>query len=255
MAAKEKENAAAESAIRCGFHGVQSTVARAPATVLEVLLDARRRDPRIKGLLKTLRDAKVNFRAVSREELDRVSQGVKHQGVIARVAESVTGTSLDDILNALTRPALILILDQVQDPHNLGACLRTAAAAGVDAVILPKDGACPVNATVARVAAGATANLAIFYVANLARTLSELKARGIWLTGAAADAKRDLYEMDLAVDSAIILGAEGSGLRRLTREKCDQLARVPMHDSVASINVSVAAGVFLFEAVRQRLVT
>ncbi len=152
------------------------------------------------------------------------------------------------------RPALLLILDQVQDPHNLGACIRSAAGAAVDAVIVPKHGACPITASVTRVAAGAVGRVPVFYVANLARTMHDLQQRGVWITGGDADAAHTLYEVDLQVDTAIVIGAEGGGLRRLTRQHCDQLARIPLAlaANVSSLNVSVAAALFLFEAVRQR---
>jgi len=156
-------------------------------------------------------------------------------------------------LDGLKQPPLLLILDRVQDPHNLGACLRAADGAGADAVVLPKDGACKVTPAVARVAAGAAARLPVFRVANLARAMLELQSRGVWLTGADAGAEVELYEVDLRAPAAVVVGAEGRGLRRLTRESCDQLARIPMAaGGVASLNVAVAAGVFLFEAVRQR---
>ena len=229
-------------------------MARAPASVVEVLLDENRRDPRMQKLRQQLAQGKINFRAVSQDELKQWSHGVRHQGVIARVLPQ-TFADMDQLLDQLAhnnRQALLLILDQVQDPHNLGACLRTADGAGVDAVILPKDGACPVNATVARVAAGAVGRLPVFYVPNLARTMDSLQKRGIWITGGDDAAQRTLYEMDFTTDTAIVMGAEGKGLRRLTGECCDQLARIPMSGSVSSLNVSVATGLFLFEVVRQR---
>ncbi len=248
------ENLAEE--ILCGFHGVRSSLARGAAEVIEVLLDERRHDQRMKRLRHDLAQNKINFRSASRDELDRLSQGVRHQGVIARVQAqpALVQPDLYRLLDELDHRALLLILDQVQDPHNLGACLRTADGAGVDAVILPKDGACPVNATVARVAAGAARRVPVFYVPNLARTMDNLQKRGIWITGGDDAAPRTLYELDFSAttDIAIVMGAEERGLRRLTRERCDQLARIPMAGGVSSLNVSVAAGLFLFEAVRQR---
>ena len=240
--------------ILCGFHGVRSSLAGMPEELIEVLLDGGRHDPRMKHLRRDLERAGISFRAAPREELERLSRGVRHQGVIARVRPhaSPAWPDLHRLLAQLDHRALLLILDQVQDPHNLGACLRTAAGAGVDAMILPKDGACPVNPTVTRVAAGAAARLPVFYVPNLARTLEDLQRRGIWITGGDDAAERTLYEVDFKADTAIVMGAEGRGLRRLTREHCDQLARIPMADNIASLNVSVAAGLFLFEAVRQR---
>ena len=224
--------------------------------MVEVLLDERRHDPRIKRLREQLAQAGINFRLAPKEELERLAQGVRHQGVVARIQPGTSPHTsphqqqLYHLLDELDHRALLLVLDQVQDPHNLGACLRTADGAGVDAVILPKDGACPVNATVTRVAAGA--RLPVFYVPNLARTLERLKERGIWITGGDDAAQRTVYETDFNIDTAIVMGAEGRGLRRLTRECCDQLARIPMSGSVSSLNVSVATALFLFEAIRQR---
>ena len=258
--AKKSESAAnnlPDEEILCGFHGVQSVLARAATDVVEVLLDENRHDQRIKQLRQELERGGINFRSASRDELERWAQGVRHQGVIARIQRQTSPhqSELYALLDQLAdnhRPALLLILDQVQDPHNLGACLRTADGAGVDAVILPKDGACPVNATVTRVAAGAVARLPVFYVSNLARTMDDLQQRGIWITGGDDAAECLLYEMDFTANTAIVIGAEGKGLRRLTRAHCDQRARIPMSGSVSSLNVSVATGLFLFEAVRQR---
>ena len=248
--------------IVCGFHAVQSSLARAPADVIEVLIDRRRRDARGKQLQRDLVKAGIHFRIVAREQLERLSRGVKHQGVLARVRRSTSAASdathsptepnLYRLLEQLDHPPLLLILDQVQDPHNLGACLRTAAGAGADAVILPKDHACPVTPAVTRVAAGAVGKVPLFYVPNLARTLENLQQLGVWITGGDDSAERTLYEVDFTAGAAIVMGAEGSGLRRLTRQGCDQLARIPMPGGVSSLNVSVATGLFLFEALRQR---
>ena len=248
----------ADAEILCGFHGVRAALTRAPGEVIEVLMDAGRHDPRMKRLRHELAAAGISFRSTPRDELERLSRGVRHQGVIARVRSKTSPDQpelyrlLADIDRRGDPPALLLILDQVQDPHNLGACLRTADGAGVDAVILPKDGACPVNPTVTRVAAGAVGRVPVFYVPNLARTLMNLQKRGVWITGGDEAAERTVYEMDFNAATAIVMGAEGRGLRRLTREHCDQLARIPMSGSVSSLNVSVATGLFLFEALRQR---
>ena len=238
----------------CGFHGVRSLLDRGAAEVIEVLLDHRRHDQRAKQLRHELSQTGVNFRLTSRDELEQLSRGVRHQGVIARIGPRTPHNQPDlpRLLDQLDHRALLLILDQVQDPHNLGACLRTADGAGVDAVILPKDGACPVNSSVIRVAAGAVGRLPVFYVTNLARTMRDLQKRGIWITGGDHASEHSLYEIDFNADAAIVMGAEGSGLRRLTREHCDRLARIPMSGSVSSLNVSVATGLFLFEARRQR---
>ena len=188
--------------ILCGFHGVRSSLTRGSAEVIEVLLDERRHDQRMKRLRHDLAQNKINFRSASRDELDRLSRGVRHQGVIARLQAqpALVQPDLYRLLDELDHRALLLILDQVQDPHNLGACLRTADGAGVDAVILPKDGACPVNATVSRVAAGAVGRVPVFYVPNLARTMDNLQKRGIWITGGDDAAPRTLYELDFSAD-------------------------------------------------------
>lgn len=250
--AKEPESAVKNlrgEEILCGFHGVQSFLKRAPAEVVEVLTDERRHDPRMKRLQHELAQAGVNFRPASRDELERLARGVRHQGVIARIQAHVAPgqPELYRLLERLDHHALLLILDQVQDPHNLGACLRTADGAGVDAVIVPKDGACPVNPTVTRVAAGAVGRLPVFYVTNLARTVDSLRKRGIWITGGDDAAERTLYEVDFSPGTAIAIGAEGRGLRRLTRERCDQLVRLPTSGPIDQLNVSNAAAVALYE--------
>jgi len=178
-----------------------------------------------------------------------------HQGVVARVHAIDIAKSLDECLEALPEdePALILVLDGITDPHNLGACLRVADGAGVHAVIAPKDHAVGINATVAKVASGAAETVPYFMVTNLARTLNELKERNIWITGTSDDADKTLYDVDLKISTAWVLGAEGSGLRQLTRKTCDQLVRIPMAGGVESLNVSVASGICLYETVRQRI--
>ncbi|MFN6100747.1 MAG: 23S rRNA (guanosine(2251)-2'-O)-methyltransferase RlmB, partial [Burkholderiales bacterium] len=177
-----------------------------------------------------------------------------HQGVVARVHAIDIARSLDECLEALPedQPALILVLDGITDPHNLGACLRVADGAGVHAVIAPKDHAVGINATVAKVASGAAETVPYFMVTNLARTLNELKERHIWVTGTSDDAPQTLYDVDLKISTAWVLGAEGSGLRQLTRKTCDQLVSIPMAGGVESLNVSVASGICLYETVRQR---
>ena len=179
-----------------------------------------------------------------------------HQGVVARVDAVAQVTSLDELLEQLeeagTAQPLLLVLDGVTDPHNLGACLRVADGAGAQAVIAPKDHAAGINATVAKVASGAAETVPYFMVTNLARTLGELKERGIWVVGAADDAEQTLYDVDLAMATALVLGAEGPGMRQLTRKTCDALVRIPMMGAVESLNVSVASGVCLYEARRQR---
>ena len=190
-----------------------------------------------------------------RAELDRLSGGARHQGVVARLAgrsRSYDETDLPALLAAMEKPALLLVLDGVQDPHNLGACLRSAAAAGVHAVIAPADRAAGLNATVRKVASGGADLVPFVPVTNLARTLRGLQEQGVWIVGAAGEADDTLYAVDFTLPTAIVLGAEEKGLRRLTREVCDRLARIPMASGMESLNVSVAAGIFLFEARRQR---
>jgi 23S rRNA (guanosine2251-2'-O)-methyltransferase len=199
-------------------------------------------------------ESRVKVEKVDQKFLDNISRGVRHQGVIAEVklVQQEGEHGLFNLLRTIDQPFL-LILDQVQDPHNLGACLRTAECAGVNAVILPKDGAAPVNETVRRVAAGAAERLPVFYVTNLSRCLNKLQELGIWITGSADESAKTLFETDLRGNMAIVMGAEGAGLRKLTREHCDQIVSIPMSGTVSSLNVSVATGVILFEAVRQRM--
>lgn len=264
MAPNPESAESAEDAeqIVCGFHAVEAWLAREPAAVAAVVVDRRRRDGRGARLQREAARVGVAVRRAERAELDELARGVKHQGVVARVRRATAGgpgpsgqtgqAGLNRLLDGLDGPPLLLILDRIQDPHNLGACLRTADGAGADAVLLPKDGACPVTPAVTRVAAGAAGRLPVFRVSNLARAMQGLQQRGIWITGGDAAAGRTLYEVDLGAAAAIVVGAEGRGLRRLTRQHCDQLARIPLAGSVSSLNVSVAAGVFLFEAIRQR---
>jgi len=184
--------------------------------------------------------------------LSRMAGSAGHQGVVARVHAVQLAKSLDDLLDELTVPPLLLVLDGVTDPHNLGACLRVADGAGAHAVIAPKDHAVGVNATVAKVASGAAETIPYFMVTNLARTLGELKERSIWCVGLSDDAEKTLYQSDLKGPTALVMGAEGPGMRQLTRQTCDQLVSIPMLGAVESLNVSVASGICLYEAVRQR---
>ena len=240
-----------------GLHAVTAALKYEPERLHGLWVERQRRDGRIQALLDQASTQGVAVHPVDRAELDRLSGGVRHQGVIARLAV-VTQRSYDEadlleLLAALEGVPLLLVLDGVQDPHNLGACLRSAAAAGVHAVIAPADRAAGLNATVRKVACGAAEIVPFVPVTNLARTLRTLQEQGIWLVGAAGEADASLYEVDFTVPTAIVLGAEEKGLRRLTREICDRLARIPMVESgVESLNVSVATGIFLFEARRQR---
>ncbi|NKB77068.1 MAG: 23S rRNA (guanosine(2251)-2'-O)-methyltransferase RlmB [Gammaproteobacteria bacterium] len=240
-----------------GFHSVESLVENSSERIIEVIVGQQRLDQRGKNLISMLENNQVNYRTSDKEEIDEYVGDSVHQGVMALMKPLPQADESDLMLHidGINRPLLILVLDQIQDPHNLGACIRTADGAGVDAIIVPKNGACPVNQTVRKVAAGAVDRVRAFYVTNLARTLDELREKGVWVTGATDKADKNLYESDLVGNVAIVMGSEGKGLRRLTLEKCDQLASIPMHGSVSSLNVSVATGVFLFEAARQRLST
>jgi 23S rRNA (guanosine2251-2'-O)-methyltransferase len=234
-----------------GFHPVVSRLRAAPGTILEIFVDEARDDARMRELVASAEAAGVRVLRVGAKRLDGFHGG--HGGVVARVEASTPGKSLDELLEVLDHPPLLLVLDGVTDPHNLGACLRVADAAGADAVVAPKDRACGLNATVSKVASGAAEVIPYFMVTNLARTLDELKERDIWVVGTDERAEHTLYEADLPKAMAWVLGAEGEGMRRLTRERCDQLVRIPMSGSVASLNVSVASGVCLFESRRRLL--
>ncbi len=240
-----------------GLHAVTAALKYEPERLHGLWVERQRRDGRIQALLDQAGAQGVAVHPVDRAELDRLSGGARHQGVIARLA-AVRQRSYDEadllgLLAAVEGMPLLLVLDGVQDPHNLGACLRSAAAAGVHAVIAPADRAVGLNATVRKVACGAAEIVPFVPVTNLARTLRALQEQGVWLVGAAGEVDDTLYDVDFTLPTAIVLGAEEKGLRRLTREICDRLARIPMVESgVESLNVSVATGVFLFEARRQR---
>ena len=238
-----------------GFHAVGVRLKTAPASVIEVYADPTRRDARMKQFLVRAADAGVRVIEADAARLTKLCGGAGHQGVVARV-QALEGVRtlaelLDDVQEAGAVP-LLLVLDGVTDPHNLGACLRVADGAGAQAVIAPKDHAAGINATVAKVASGAAETVPYFMVTNLARTLGELKERGIWVIGTSDDAEQTLYQADLRAPTALVLGAEGPGMRQLTRKTCDALVRIPMQGAVESLNVSVASGVCLFEARRQR---
>jgi len=238
-----------------GLHAVGSLLQRAPARVSVLLVLESRSDTRMAEVLQLAEKANVPVRRVSRRELDELVAGVSHQGVVAETGSALGlgEKELPTFLETLERPAFLLILDGVQDPHNLGACLRSANAAGVDAVIMPRDRSAPLNATARKVACGAAETLPVVRVTNLARTLRALREAGIWIYGAAGEAQSTLYEADLSGPLALVLGGEGRGLRRLTREHCDGLLSIPMAGSISSLNVSVATGIVLFEVRRQRV--
>ncbi|MBI5784657.1 MAG: 23S rRNA (guanosine(2251)-2'-O)-methyltransferase RlmB [Rhodocyclales bacterium] len=235
-----------------GFHAVTAKLRHAPGDVKELYVAEGRQDARVRDLLKAAATAGVRVLPVDAARLDGMAGGARHQGVVARVAATAKYVSLDDVLDNLSEPALLLVLDGVTDPHNLGACLRVADAAGCHAVVAPKDKACGLNATAIKVASGAADTVPYIMVTNLARSLRELQERGVWVVGAAGEAEKVLHAIDQKGPLAWVLGAEGAGLRRLTRDTCDELARIPMYGSVESLNVSVASGICLFEARRQR---
>jgi 23S rRNA (guanosine2251-2'-O)-methyltransferase len=237
-----------------GINSARSALKLGAGQVTELWLDRRRRDQRLAELAGLARRAGIPVRQLDRAALDDAAGGANHQGVIVWVTGSAArpAQDLDSLLAGLDHPPLLLILDGVTDPHNLGACLRSADAAGADAVIAPKDKAVGLTPVAVKVASGAAESVPFIQVTNLARALDKLKAAGIWLVGTAEDAPADLYDTDLSGPLGLVLGGEGSGLRRLTREHCDLLVSIPMRGQVESLNVSVAAGVCLYEALRQR---
>lgn len=243
-----------ETQIVHGIHAVQSLLEREPERVLEVWVERARNDKRVQAILGLVGQHHIPLNRSPRQVLDDLTFEAGHQGVAARCkgAAMRSEPELDSLLDELEVAPFLLVLDGVQDPHNLGACLRTADAAGVHGVIIPKDKSAGLTATVRKVASGAAETVPLFAVTNLARCLEKLKARNIWLMGAAGEVEKSVYDVDLKGPVAIVMGAEGKGLRRLTRETCDVLMYIPMQGSVESLNVSVATGVCLYEAVRQR---
>ena len=246
-----------------GIHAVDGLLRRNPAAVRQLALQQGRADKRIAGLEALARNQGVAVVRAARQVLDELVQG-RHQGAVATVVESAAagaaamgGNLLDEadllrLVDDSPGPVLLLVLDCITDPHNLGACLRSADAAGVQAVVVPKDKSADLGPTVSKVACGAAEVVPFARVTNIARTLEALKARGVWIYGTAGEAEATVYESDFRGSVALVMGAEGAGLRRLTRELCDHLVKLPMAGSVSSLNVSVATGICLFEAVRQR---
>ena len=246
-----------------GFHALGVRLKTAPASIIEIHFEADRRDARMRQFLQRAKEGGVRLIESDSERLAKLCGSHGHQGVAARVQALAQQHSLDELLEELEAanaalppeqrtPPLILVLDGVTDPHNLGACLRVADGAGAHAVIAPKDHAAGINATVAKVASGAAETVPYFMVTNLARTLNELKERGIWIIGTSDTAPATLYQTDLKGPVALVLGAEGDGMRQLTAKTCDALVSIPMKGAVESLNVSVASGVCLYEALRQR---
>ncbi len=236
-----------------GFHAVLARLRADPKSILEVFLDDSRKDARARDFAAQVERAGARLMRVPAERLDGLAGGGRHQGVVARIAGESSRKTLEELLEAIAGPPLLLVLDGITDPHNLGACLRVANAAGAHAVIAPKDHAAGINATVSKVASGAAEITPYYMVTNLARTLGELKDRNIWVVGTDSTAEESLFSVRELPDSiAWVLGAEGSGMRRLTRESCDIRVRIPMAGAVESLNASVAAGICLFESVRRR---
>lgn len=238
-----------------GFHAVQARIRHAADTIKELYVENARRDKRMQNFIAQAEQAGLRLLFVEKQRLDAMAKGVKHQGLIAMATEVKLTLDLDNLLDELedlgVKP-LLLILDSVTDPHNLGACLRTADAAGAHAVIAPKDRAVGLNATVRRVACGAAETLPYITVTNLARTMRQLRERDIWLVGTDDQAENSIHQVDGHRGMAWVMGAEGEGMRRLTRETCDELVSIPMLGSVESLNVSVASAVCLYETLRQR---
>lgn len=237
-----------------GLHAVEAALKSDAGNVTGLWVQGSRKDRRVDAILKRAREVGLRVQFIDRNELDRMAPNAQHQGVIAEVRETAAQNEdhLEALLDALSGPPLLLVLDGVQDPHNLGACLRTAEAAGVNAVVAPRDRAVGLTAVARKVAAGAAERVPFVQVTNLARTLRGLQDRGVWIVGTTGGVDADIYDVDFKGSIALVMGAEGEGMRRLTMEHCDQLVRIPMAGEIESLNVSVAAGVCLYEAVRQR---
>ena len=236
-----------------GLHAMQSVLENEPERVIELFVLKGRTDERLANIVNQARRFGVSVQFCQRKALDDKVQGEQHQGVVARAkpARVLDEADLDQVLDKHEQPFL-LVLDGVTDPHNLGACLRTADAAGVHAVVVPKDKSASLTGTVRKVACGAAEVLPLIQVTNLSRTLKHLQDKGLWIIGTAGEADQMIYDAKLTGPTALVMGAEGKGMRRLTRENCDELVKLPMAGSVSSLNVSVATGVCLYEIVRQR---
>lgn len=238
-----------------GFHAVTARIRHDASTIEEVYVDASRHDRRMSDLLRAAKAANLRITQADDQRLDAMVGTRRHQGVVARAGELSLARNLSELLDAIQGPPLLLLLDGVTDPHNLGACLRVADGAGAHAVVAPKDRAVGLNATASKVASGAADTMPYITVTNLARAMRELQEHDIWLTGTTEDAEQTLYDVDYTGGTAFVMGSEGEGLRRLTCENCDRLVSLPMQGSVESLNVSVASGICLYEARRQRMLT
>lgn len=236
-----------------GFHAVTSRLRHEASSVEELYADTGRTDRRMQDLLKVARAAGVRIISADSQRLDKMTGTRRHQGVVAMAAPLSLARNLDELLDAIEGDPLLLVLDGITDPHNLGACLRVADSVGAHGVIAPKDRSVGINATVEKVASGAAETVPYITVTNLARTLRQLKERGVWVVGTADDSGKSLYEPNYSGATVFVMGSEGEGMRRLTRETCDELVAIPMFGSVESLNISVASGICLYEARRQRL--
>lgn len=242
--------------ILAGFHAVQARLRHAPDSISETYLDISRKDARMQRCIQMLEAAGVRWHAVDGKRLDGMTRGLRHQGIVAYARPRPLAITFDEVMDAIEdqgETALLLVLDGVTDPHNLGACMRTADAAGAHAIIAPRDRAVGLNATVQRVACGAADTVPYITVTNLARTMRAMRERDIWLIGTDDQAAGTIYQLDARRHVAWVMGAEGEGMRRLTRETCDELAHIPMQGSVESLNVSVASALCLYETMRQRM--
>ncbi|NOT11579.1 MAG: 23S rRNA (guanosine(2251)-2'-O)-methyltransferase RlmB [Methylococcaceae bacterium] len=237
-----------------GLHSVQAALDYAPQKISKAWMDAQRQDQRLKPIIEALLDLGIEPEKVDRKKLDRLADGSNHQGVVIEIAMpgELSESELKTAMENISGMALFLVLDNVQDPHNLGACLRTADAVGAHGVIITKDNATGITPTVCKVASGAAETVPVYQVTNLSRTLRWLKEQGLWVMGTAGEATQTAYQTDFTVPLALVVGAEGKGLRRLTREQCDMLVKLPMLGQVESLNLSVATGVLLYEITRQR---
>jgi 23S rRNA (guanosine2251-2'-O)-methyltransferase len=238
-----------------GLHAVEAVIQRAPERFIEVYALKGRQDDRIVSIINAARQHGISVQFMARKVLDNKAEDERHQGIMAKVkpAEQMDESDLALLLEQSKKPPFILILDGVTDPHNLGACMRSADAAGVSAIVVPKDNASKITATVQKVACGAADTVPFIQVTNLARTMRSLQDAGIWIIGTAGETEQTLYQTEFKGPIALAMGAEGSGLRRLTKEHCDELIKIPMAGTVSSLNVSVATGICLFEVIRQRL--
>jgi 23S rRNA (guanosine2251-2'-O)-methyltransferase len=237
-----------------GFHSIEAQLNSNPECILNVFIQTERSDRRMSEMTSFLNTQKINFSKIDKNKLDRLSKGEPHQGIVAEVIlpPLLGHEALIDFVTKLSSSPLILMLDSIQDPRNLGACLRSANAAGVDCVVVNKDGSAPINAVVHKTSAGAINQLKIFQVTNLARTIKSLQAQELWVIGLDGDVKTSIYDINFIDPTVIVMGTEGKGLRQLIKKTCDQLATIPMIGNVESLNVSVATGIALFEGRRQR---